>query len=490
MARLRRAYMMNVYFAGLATESNSFSSIPTAEAAFAIGQRRGEAVFADRGMYGALAVGLRELVAAEGGAVSPGLFAFAQPGAPTVQAVYERLRDILLDDLRAAMPVDVVMLFLHGAMISQACWDCEGEVLAMVREIVGPKTPIGVALDPHAHLTEAMLANATVLCFMQEYPHTDGMARLEDAWRVCLGVLRGEVTPVHAVHDCKMVSFWPTQSQPMRGFVDRLLAHRGQDGILSVSFVHGFPWGDTPVTGAKMLVYADRDRAKAAALAASLGREIWDLRRETQIRDLPLEDALDRMAAVNRGPLVVADIADNAGGGAPADSTFVARAVLARGLTDVGIALMYDPQAVAFCHEVGEGAEIDLRIGGKLGPSSGDPLDVHATVRGLARKATQVGLSGLVGLGDAAWIEVAGVHFILASERTQCFGPSAFTALGLDPATLRSVIVKSTNHFRAGFDPIATDVIYVDTPGAIGSDFANIPYQRFKAPYWPKAETP
>jgi microcystin degradation protein MlrC len=111
-------------------------------------------------------------------------------------------------------------------------------------------------------------------------------------------------------------------------------------------------------------------------------------------------------------------------------------------------------------------------------------------VRGLARKATQVGLSGLVGLGDAAWIEVAGVHFILASERTQCFGPSAFTALGLDPATLRSVIVKSTNHFRAGFDPIATDVIYVDTPGAIGSDFANIPYQRFKAPYWPKAETP
>ena len=224
---------MNVYFAGLATESNSFSSIPTAEAAFAIGQRRGEAVFADRGMYGALAVGLRELVAAEGGAVSPGLFAFAQPGAPTVQAVYERLRDILLDDLRAAMPVDVVMLFLHGAMISQACWDCEGEVLAMVREIVGPKTPIGVALDPHAHLTEAMLANATVLCFMQEYPHTDGMARLDDAWRVCLGVLRGEVTPVHAVHDCKMVSFWPTQSQPMRGFVDRLLARRGRDGILS-----------------------------------------------------------------------------------------------------------------------------------------------------------------------------------------------------------------------------------------------------------------
>jgi microcystin degradation protein MlrC len=187
---------------------------------------------------------------------------------------------------------------------------------------------------------------------------------------------------------------------------------------------------------------------------------------------------------------VIADIADNAGGGAPADSTFMLRAVLGRALTDVGFALLYDPQAVAFCHEVGVGAELDLRIGGKLGPASGEPLDVRATVRGLARKATQVGLSGLVGLGDAAWIEIAGVHVILASARTQCFHPTAFTALGLDPTTLKAVVVKSTNHFRAGFDPIATEVLYVDTPGAIRSDFANIPYQRFKSAYWPKVENP
>jgi len=307
---------MNVFFAGLATESNSFSSIPTAEAAFALGARRGEAVFGQRGMYGEMARCLRELVAAEGGRVSPGLFAFAEPGAPTVQSVYERLRDALLDDLRAAAPVDIVILFLHGAMISQACWDCEGEILTMVRDIVGPSTPVGVVLDPHAHLTATMLEQATVLCFQKEYPHIDGLARIADAWKICLAVLRGQAAPVWAVHDCKMVSFWPTQSQPMRGFVDRMLEREGQDGILSISFVHGFPWGDTPVTGAKMLVYADGDREKAAGLARSLGQEIWDLRHETQIRQLSLEAALERMAAVNLGPLVVADIADNAGGGA------------------------------------------------------------------------------------------------------------------------------------------------------------------------------
>jgi microcystin degradation protein MlrC len=481
---------MNVYFAGLATETNSFSSIPTAEAAFALGQKRGEAVFGDRGMYGEMARSLRDLAAAEGGAVSPGLFVFAQPAGLTVQSVYERLRDTLLDDLRAAMPVDVVMLFLHGAMIAQGCWDCEGEILTMVREIVGPKVPVGVVLDPHAHLTQTMIDQATVLCFQKEYPHIDGVARLGDAWRICLGVLRGEVDPTPAVHDCKMVSLWPTQSGPMRGFVDRMLEREGRDGVLSISFVHGFPWGDTPVTGAKMLVYADGDQAKAAALAGSLGQEIWDLREATQIRQLSVEAALDRMGAANVGPLVIADVSDNAGGGAPSDSTFLARAILERGLTEVGLAIFYDPQAVAFCHEAGVGAEIDLRVGGKLGPASGDPLDVRATVRGLARKATQVGLSGLVSLGDAAWIDVAGVHFILASNRTQCFHPTAFTALGLDPATLRSVVVKSTNHFRMGFDPIAADVIYVDAPGAVRPDTAAIPYQRFKAPYWPKVANP
>jgi len=481
---------MHVFFAGLATETNSFSSIPTSEAAFAIGQRRGEAVFGDRGMYGEMARALRDEVEAEGGSVTPGLFAFAQPGAPAVQAVYERLRDALLDDLRAAAPVDMVLLFLHGAMISQDCWDCEGEILSMVRDIVGPSTPVGVVLDPHAHLTEPMLEHATVLCFMKEYPHIDGVPRLGDAFRICKRVRDGEARPVHAVHDCRMISFWPTQSGPMRGFVDRLLAREGRDGILSISFVHGFPWGDTPVTGAKVLVYADGDAAAASALARALGDEIWALREETQIRQMSLGDALARMAAVNLGPLVVADIADNAGGGAPADSTFVARSILERGLTDVGLALFYDPQAVAFCHEVGVGAEIDLRVGGKLGPSSGEPLDVRATVRGLAKNASQVGLSGLVGLGDAAWIEVDGVHFVLCSRRTQCFHPSAFTAVGLDPTTLRSIVVKSTNHFRAGFDPIATETVYVDSPGAIRSDFAAIPYQRFKSPYWPKVADP
>ena len=363
----------------------------------------------------------------------------------------------------------------------------------MVRAIVGPTSPVGVVLDPHAHLTRPMLDQATVLCFQKEYPHIDGVERLEDAWRICLArAERGEVAPVPAVHDCKMVSFWPTQSQPMRGFVDRMLAREGRDGILSISFVHGFPWGDTPVTGREDAgLRRRRSRQGRRRWPRALGQEIWDLREETQIQQLSLEAALERMAAVNLGPLVVADIADNAGGGAPADSTFVARAVLERGLTDVGLALMYDPQAVAFCHEVGVGAEIDLRIGGKLGPS------LRRSAR-RARHGAGPREEGDPGRALRAWSASAtrpGSRSPACTSSWPRSAPSASTRppsprSGSTRRRCRSLVVKSTNHFRAGFDPIATDTVYVDTPGAIRSDFANIPYQRFTAPYWPKVDDP
>jgi microcystin degradation protein MlrC len=478
---------MKVFLAALATESNSFSAIPTSRAAFALGQRRGVEVFEDAFMFGPMARRLQRLVGAAGGEVIPSLFASAQPAGPTVQAVYEELRDAILDDLCAAGAVDIVILSLHGAMIAQETWDCEGDLLRRVRAIVGPGVPIGAVLDPHAHLTDEMIANATLLSFMKEYPHTDGLDRLEDVWRICLGVREGRLNPVAAVRDCRMVAFWPTQAQPMRGFVDRMTALEAVGGVLSISFVHGFPWGDTPVTGAKMLVYADGDPKVAAALAERLGDEIWNLREQTRMVVAPVDVALERVAQAKAGPIVLADIADNAGGGAPSDSTFLLRAVLDRGLTDVGFAIFFDPLAAAFCHEVGVGATIDLRIGGKLGATSGDPVDLRVKVMGLASEGSQTGLrGGVVPLGNTAWVRGAGVDLILAQERVQCFHPTAFSNLGLDPATLKAIVVKSTNHFRAGFDPIASEVIYVDTPGAIRTDFANILYAVFKAPYWPR----
>lgn len=482
---------MRVFTGAIATESNSFSSIPTGEAAFASGMVRGAAVYADEGMWGPFARRLREHTNTERGELIPSIFSFAQPGAPTVQTVYEGMRDALLHDLKAAGKVDIVILFLHGAMISQDIWDCEADALQRVRAIVGADVPIGVVLDPHAHLTEAMIQNATVLSFMKEYPHIDMIDRLDDVWRICLRVLRGEIKPVAASYDCRMVSLWPTGQEPMRGFVDRMLAMEGKDGVLNVSFVHGFPWGDTPRTGARTLVYTDDDPAKASAIAQKLGEEIWEMRERTAIPLITLDDALARMQSAGNGLLVLADLADNSGGGAPADSTFILRAALDRGITNVGFALFYDPQAAQACHEAGLGATLHLRVGGKTGPASGAPIDLTAKVMGLQERGWQDETGfGQWQLGKSAWIHAHGLDIIICSERHQCFHPSAFTHLGLDPSTLRAVVVKSTNHFRAGFDPIAAETLYVDAAGAIAPNFASIPYEIFDKPYWPKMANP
>ena len=73
-------------------------------------------------------------------------------------------------------------------MLSQDCLDCEGDILERIRKIVGLSVPIGVVLDPHAHLTQRMLDNATVLSFMKEYPHTDLIDRARDVVPICLDV--------------------------------------------------------------------------------------------------------------------------------------------------------------------------------------------------------------------------------------------------------------------------------------------------------------
>lgn len=481
---------MKVFIAGLSTETNSFSPLPTGSLGFAEGPvYHGDATRHPLQYATAPLHIWREKAEARGWQVIESLSAHAQPAGPTVRAVYEAFRDEILSDLRAAGPVDIILFALHGAMMADGYEDCEGDLIAHCRDIV-PGAVIGGLLDPHCHLTQEMLDNATLLVAFKEYPHVDVPERAADLFRLAAETAEGQIKPVMRDFDCRMIIAMPTPSGPMREFVDAMTAREGQDGILSLSIAHGFPWGDHPRTGTRALAICDGDSTVAEAAARELGLSLYALRHRLHREIADIVRALDMAEAESAGPVVLADMSDNAGGGAPSDATFLLRAILERGLNSVATGIFWDPVAVRICREAGEGATLPLRLGGKCGPMSGDPLDLTVTVRKCASGLTQRFGELPAPLGEVVWIETEGVDIVLNDNRTQTFHPEAFEKLGIDLSKRRIVCVKSSNHYQAGFNPIAARVIPVATPGAIAPDFANIPYTRRRRDYWPAREDP
>jgi microcystin degradation protein MlrC len=480
---------LRIFTGGLETETNTFSPLATGRIAF---ERNGLGQPADEAApeyYNAPIVAWRRNARAQGHVVIESIMASAEPAGRILQPVYEELRDVLLADLRRAMPVDVVLLNLHGAMASTDDDDCEGDLLRRVREIVGPQATVGAELDLHCHLTDTMLEHATAIVAYKEYPHDDIEAMAEDLYRLCVDAALGRTRPVMRMYDCRMVGIWPTTREPIRSFVARMRSLE-RDGILSISFGHGFPWGDVASVGAKMLVIADGDPDRAAACALTLGSELWALREAARYPVVPIDDALDEALAASSGPFVFADGADNAGGGAPADSTFVLRRMLERGVRNATSAAYYDPMSVALCFEAGPGTTLELRVGGKLGVTSGAPLDVRARVRAVRGEHEQHSLVGMCPLGRAAWIEVDGIDIVLVSVRTQVFAPDVFTGLGITLDDKRIVVVKSINHFYRNFESLAQKIVYLNAPGALRFDFENIPYTKRDSRYWPRVQDP
>ena len=345
---------MRVFSGALATETNTFAPMPTSLASF---RERGyypAGTHPDAmSFFAAPLWAARQRGKALGWDLVEGMVAAAQPSGTTTRTAYETLRDQLLGDLRTALPVDMVVLGLHGAMVADGYDDCEGDLLARVRELVGPEVVVGAELDPHNHLTAAMVDNADLLIAFKEYPHTDVLERAHELVDLCAAKVEGRVRPVAAVVDCEMLVPMHTTREPARGFVDRIQALEGRDGILSISVSHGFAWGDTPDMGTKILVYADGDAAKAQSLARRLGDELIGLREALAVPYPDIDSALDEALAFDGGPVVLADSADNPGGGAAGDSTFILRRMLERGIDNACIGPLWDPVAARIAFDAG-----------------------------------------------------------------------------------------------------------------------------------------
>jgi len=366
----------------------------------------------------------------------------------------------------------------------------------IIADVFGPTVVVAAELDPHSHLTRKRVANADILAAFLEYPHTDFLERAEHVVDLALRAMRGEIRPVMAAFDCRMIDIFPTSREPMRGFVDRLRAKQGEDGVLSLSLIHGFMAADVPEMGTQMLAIVDGDGEKAAALARTLGLEIFGLRGRTAMPMLDIDAGLDAalaLAARRTGkPTVVADVWDNPGGGVAGDGTLILRRMLERGIDNFAVATIWDPIAVTFCLAAGEGARLQLRFGGKAGPDGGAPIDALVEVVRAAPESWQSFGASRVTLGPSAVVRPAGtdVEVILNTYRTQTLEPDAFSNLGVAPASKDILLVKSTNHFYAGFAPIAEGIVYIDAGAPYPSHPRETQYRKLSRDIWPRVENP
>jgi microcystin degradation protein MlrC len=238
--------------------------------------------------------------------------------------------------------------------------------------------------------------------------------------------------------------------------------------------------------GTRVLVYTDGDQAKADRLARELADELIGMRDALAVSYPGIDESLDRALAVAGGPVVLAEGADNPGGGAASDATFVLERMLERGIGNAAVGPFWDPVAVRIAFEAGIGARLPLRIGGKIGPLSGRPLDLDCTVVALQPELVQTGLSNSpTSMGSCALVRASGIEILLVTLRNQAVGTDLFTQMSCDLAAKKIIVVKSSQHFHASYSKIATEVIYLGSPGSVTLDLSTLPYRRIRRPKWP-----
>lgn len=479
-----------IFVASLATETNTFIAQPTDLVAF----RQG--LYAKAGEHptyptlcSAPIVVARQYAADYNWKLIEGDAYWAEPGGLVETLTYETLRDRLLSQAQKAMPLDAVILGLHGAMVAADYDDCEGDLLSRMRSIVGEDCCISAEMDPHGHLTDARLRNCDLITHFKEFPHTDFVQAGQQLIELTQAWLTGSIQPTHSVFDCRMVDIFPTSHQPMKNFVAKIRRLEKEDSdILTISLIHGFMAADVAEMGAKVLVTTHRAAAKGDKLAEQLGQEFFALRGLNMLGLLPVEEAVAKATQCAAKPVVLADVWDNPGGGMPGDSTYLIHYLRNHRLKNIAVSAIWDPAAVAQCLAAGSNKQIQLQFGGNHCPESGKPISAQVTIKRLAEETFQSFGQSSVSLGSAAVVELDGIEIIIHSHRTQTYEPDAFSNLGIDPLAKDILVVKSTNHFYHGFAKITDHIYYVNAPTCYPNDPRTTPYQKVRHPLWPADE--
>jgi microcystin degradation protein MlrC len=489
--------VMRIVTGTFSHETNTFSNIPTTMEEFAKqGITHGEDI--PHRFRGTNAIEAAFMDAAEkhGFELIWTIYGSAIPGGKVSQEAYEYFSGHLLEGIQAAGAIDGVLLHLHGAMVTEQVDDGEGHLLEAVRRLVGPDMPIVTTLDLHANLTPRMIQNCNALTGYDTYPHIDMYERAFEAAEILVRIIRGEIRPVMALERPLLIT--PLQTQvttrdtPMKRIIDLVHSLEEDRCVISIAAFGGFPFADIEPAGFSCVVVTDAD----AGLAGQLAKQVTDAavaeRENWIVHPTPPQEAVRRAMAAQRGPVILADIADSGAGGTAGDATVTFKTLLDLGARNAAVCSISDQEAIDICLAAGVGAEVSMLVGGKRDKLHGDPVPVTGTVRlihqGSFVREGPIGRGVVQTVGRCVVLEIGGrdgIELMLTEHRAHPNDLQYFRAFGIEPTRRQMLVLKSAAHYRAAFDPIATETIEVDAPGITSPRLERYPYQNIRRPIYP-----
>ena len=482
--------MTTIAIGGIMHESNTFSETPTDFAAFTQTFARNLVNFWGDSHHemGGFIQGATEY----NYTAYPTLMASATPAGRVTDDAFDRFTEMLIQHLKAAPTHEGLLLALHGAMVVECYPDGDGEVLRRLRDAFGQDFPIVVTLDQHANVSEQMVTESTALVIYKTTPHIDQRQRGLQAAELMMRILKDEVTPTQALAKPPMllnILYHNTNVPPMEPILAAAKQLETRPDVLVANVAAGYPYADVYEVGPSFVVGTDDNPPLAQTEAERLSDMLWNVHGQLTL-DLP--DAAQAVAQAiesEKYPVILVEMGDNIGGGSPGDSTFVLSELQRQGASGF-VVVLYDPTAVQSCIQAGVGAEVALDVGGKADNLHGNPVAIQGKVRLIhdgqfietqprhgGQRYHNQGLTTVVAVQDSL--------VVLTSRRQTPFSLQQLLSLGIDPTEMRMIVVKAAVAYRAAYEPIAGQIIEVDTPGLTAVNPLHFEYHDVRRPLFP-----
>ncbi len=430
-----------------------------------------------------------------GAEVDFAICANAVPSGLVTRAAFESLCDTVVRSV--SQGCDAVLLDLHGAMVVDGFPDAEGELLRRIRACTPAGLPIGVALDFHANFSAELIRHATAIAGYCTYPHIDIYETGVRVGRSIRALLEQRSQPVMLWRRLPMLTHMLRQTpsmQPMKDIMDRAMQAERDGEVCNASVFGGFPLADIACAGLSVVIVAERDQIAAGnRLLDELCDLAWSRRADFVFPAEPVTQSVAYAKTLEQGPVILVDHGDNCGAGGTTDIMAVLEEVLRQGLEDVVAGPFCDPATVAVLFEQGVDAEVTVDLGGKIDMPAlgliGQPLRLTGVVERLTDgEYTVTGpmFTGMrLSLGRTAVLRVGSVRIFISERPQEPNDTGVFTHAGIDPTQSKYVLLKSRQHFRAGFEPFARHIVLISGPGVCSSDYALFPFQHLSRPIYP-----